>query len=250
MKIILDCREQRLEAALLKKITLFNENPKTIKKSVPISYEKQNLIIGDVHITNDDNELVCIIERKTIKDLLSSLRDGRYNEQSFRLNECELDNKRICYLLEGIPLAENKNVVNGCMISLAINKGFTLLTTKNIDETAHLIIKMCEKIDKSSIKKNYSETVNISKKSKITQDNIHVIMLTQIPNVSMKIAELICSKYFTIKNLLAALEENSECLNNLKYITTNGQERKVSKTAIKNIIDYLLCSTVNKQDKI
>ena len=109
---------------------------------------------------------------------------------------------------------------------------------------------MCEKIDKSSIKKNYSETVNISKKSKITQDNIHVIMLTQIPNVSMKIAELICSKYFTIKNLLAALEENSECLNNLKYITTNGQERKVSKTAIKNIIDYLLCSTVNKQDKI
>ena len=250
MKIILDCREQRLEAALLKKLTLLSDNSKATKNSSAITFEKQNLIIGDIHIINDENDLACIIERKTIKDLLSSLRDGRYNEQSFRLNECELDNKRICYLLEGIPLAENKNIVNGCMISLAINKGFSLLTTKNIDDTAQLIIKICEKIDKSAIKTNYNETVNISKKSKITNKNIHAIMLTQIPNVSMKIAELICSKYSTIKNLIAALEENSQCLNNLKYITNNGQERRVSKTAIKNIIDYLLCSAVNKQDKI
>lgn len=244
MKIILDCREQRLEVSLKKELELYKEkleNQKKAKKEMNIELVTENLIIGDAHILNDQNELICIIERKTIKDLLSSLRDGRYNEQSFRLNECELENKKICYLLEGIPLAENKNTVNGCMISLAINKGFSLLTSKNIDETAQLLVKMCEKVDKSAIKKDYSDAVQISKKSKITRENIHVIMLTQIPNVSMTIAKIVCEKYGSMRELIDALEENPECLSDLKYTNASGQERKVSKTAIKNIVDYLLC---------
>lgn len=244
MKIILDCREQRLEKSLKPALEKYNyknnENSKTKSKNINIDLVVQNLIIGDIHILNDNNELLSIIERKTIKDLLSSLRDGRYKEQSFRLNECELENKRICYLLEGIPLVENKNVVNGCIVSLAINKGFSLLSTKNIDETAELLIKICEKIDNSAIKKDYSEAVHISKKSQTTKDNISEIMLTQIPNVSMNIAKIICEKYGSIKQLLNALEQNSECLNNLKYTNKSGQERKVSKTAIKNIVEYLL----------
>lgn len=246
MKIILDCREQRLEKSLKTILEKYNntnnENLKTKKKNKNINIELvvQNLIIGDIHILNDNNELLSVIERKTIKDLLSSLRDGRYKEQSFRLNECELENKRICYLLEGIPLAENKSVVNGCMVSLAINKGFSLLSTKNIDETAELLIKMCEKIDNSAIKKDYSEAVHISKKSHTTKENISEIMLTQIPNVSMNIAKIVCEKYNTIKELIKALEESRDCLNNLKYTNKSGQERKVSKTAIKNIVEYLL----------
>ena len=243
MKIILDCREQRLEKSLRTALDKYQskiENIKSKTKRVSIDLVVQNLIIGDIHILNDNDQLLSIIERKTIKDLLSSLRDGRYKEQSFRLNECELENKRICYLLEGIPLAENKNVVNGCIISLAINKGFSLLSSKNIDETAELLIKLCEKIDNSAIEKEYSEAVHISKKAQTTKDNISVIMLTQIPNVSMNIAKLVCEKYKTIKQLIKALEENQECLNDLKYTNKSGQERKVSKTAIKNIIDFLL----------
>lgn len=244
MKIILDCREQRLEKSLkiaLEKYENKNtENIKIKKKSIAIELVVKNLIIGDIHILNDKDELLSIIERKTIKDLLSSLRDGRYNEQSFRLNECELENKRICYLLEGIPLTENKNVVNGCMVSLAINKGFSLLSTKNIDETAGLLIKICEKIDNSAIKKEYSDAVHITKKSQTTKDNISMIMLTQIPNVSMNISKIVCEKYKSIKQLIDALDENKDCLNDLKYVNKSGQERKVSKTAIKNITDFLL----------
>ena len=246
MKIILDCREQRLEKSLKTALEKYknkhHENLHTKRKSnnVDIELIVQNLIIGDIHILNDNDELLSIIERKTIKDLLSSLRDGRYKEQSFRLNECELENKRICYLLEGIPLAENKNVVNGCIVSLAINKGFSLLSTKNIDETAELLIKICEKIDNSAIKTDYSEAVHIRKKSQTTKDNISEIMLSQIPNVSMNIAKIVCEQYNTIKKLLNALDENRDCLNNLKYTNKSGQERKVSKTAIKNIVDYLL----------
>jgi ERCC4-type nuclease len=244
MKIILDCREQRLEKSLKSALEKYEnkntESTKVKKKGIAIELVVKNLTIGDIHILNDNDELLSIIERKTIKDLLSSLRDGRYNEQSFRLNQCELENKRICYLLEGIPLAENKNVVNGCMVSLAINKGFSLLSTKNVDETAALLIKICEKIDNSAIKKDYSDAVHISKKSQTTKNNINSIMLTQIPNVSMNISKIVCEKYGTIRQLLKALEDDENCLNSLKYTNSSGQERKVSKTAIKNIVDYLL----------
>ena len=42
-----------------------------------------------------------IIERKTLNDLASSLRDGRYREQSYRLNGTNIHNHNIVYLIEG-----------------------------------------------------------------------------------------------------------------------------------------------------
>jgi crossover junction endonuclease MUS81 len=40
-----------------------------------------------------------IVERKNVIDLASSLDDGRYKEQKFRLNKCGIRNK--IYLVEG-----------------------------------------------------------------------------------------------------------------------------------------------------
>ena len=59
-------------------------------KNLVIKFE--TLPIGDIIIC-DDNEAKpgepvekLIIERKSISDLLSSIKDGRYEEQSYRLN--------------------------------------------------------------------------------------------------------------------------------------------------------------------
>ena len=59
------------------------------------------LNLGDILVKNDDEELL-LIERKTIADLLSSIKDGRYAEQSLRLYNNELPNNRIVYLVEGV----------------------------------------------------------------------------------------------------------------------------------------------------
>jgi len=45
--------------------------------------EVKNLDIGDIIIYNGSYKL--IIERKTINDLVSSIKDGRYREQKMRL---------------------------------------------------------------------------------------------------------------------------------------------------------------------
>jgi uncharacterized protein YdcH (DUF465 family) len=65
-------------------------------------------------------------------------------------------------------------------------------------------------------------------------------MLMQIPNVSLAIATKIFTQYASLKSLIAALEENPLCLNDMKITNTKGQERRISKTAIKNIVEFLL----------
>ena len=60
----------------------------------------ENLPLGDIIICNDDGKEKVIIERKSLADLAASIRDGRYKEQSFRLNQCELPNHHIYYLIE------------------------------------------------------------------------------------------------------------------------------------------------------
>ena len=44
---------------------------------------------------------LLIIERKSLNDLASSIKDGRYAEQSFRLSNIEHHNHNIVYLIEG-----------------------------------------------------------------------------------------------------------------------------------------------------
>ena len=63
-----------------------------------ISFVKKTLQVGDIQIRKDD-EIIAILERKSISDLLCSLKDGRYSEQKSRL----LSSKSILkgYILEG-----------------------------------------------------------------------------------------------------------------------------------------------------
>ncbi len=50
-------------------------------KNLVVKFE--TLPIGDIIICDDKEEKI-IIERKSISDLLASIKDGRYEEQSYR----------------------------------------------------------------------------------------------------------------------------------------------------------------------
>jgi ERCC4-type nuclease len=91
MKIKIDTRESKLFNEINKKN--IPENCTVIKKTMPL---------GDIIIANDDDLEILIIERKTLRDLAASIKDGRYTEQSFRLNNCNCHNHNIIYLIEGL----------------------------------------------------------------------------------------------------------------------------------------------------
>jgi ERCC4-type nuclease len=259
MKIVVDNREH----SLIKLLKALNND---YEYNIPIVVEKMDL--GDIAIHFDDEEII-LMERKKLSDLASSIRDGRYKEQSYRLNGNSLHNHNIMYIIEGNICRYNgkfskvkPETLYVSMFCLQYFKGFSVFRTMDVTETAEYILRITNKLRREKEKygfyhskfvdkpKSYTNVVKKVKKDNITPDNIGAILLSQIPGVSSKTAEIIINKYQTILNLLQCLEKNNNCLNDLTYKTSKGQDRRISQTAIKNIIQYLLCkkSSVIKID--
>jgi ERCC4-type nuclease len=148
MFIKVDSREKDLVTKMtyyISSIPAFR-NLKVITESLPI---------GDIIISNN-NEDILIIERKTIIDLLSSIKDGRYEEQSYRLNGTPLHNHNIMYVIEGDVNKMNmfretkfeKLTLYSAIFSLNYYKGFSAIRTFTLDETALFICNCTSKLMK------------------------------------------------------------------------------------------------------
>ena len=79
-----------------------------------------------------DEEEIIIIERgegKTISDLTASIKDGRYKEQSYRLDGYSIHNHNIIYLIEGNlnRASFDKKTIYSSMFSIGYCKGFSSL---------------------------------------------------------------------------------------------------------------------------
>jgi len=246
----------------------------------------ETLPLGDIILENAGSEKL-IIERKSLRDLGASIKDGRYNEQSYRLNGMEIPNHNIIYLIEGDINKINKFVdktdkitIFSAIFSLNYYKGFSVIRTMNMEETALFIcntanklrkgeaekkfpyyqmqnfkkveqnnestneetqaIQTCTKVEDSD-EKDYVGVVKKVKKENITPQNIDEIMLSQIPGVSSTTAIAIIKEFQSICNLIKQLEEKgADSLKNISYTTTKGQSRKINKTSVANIAKFLL----------
>jgi ERCC4-type nuclease len=261
MIIKLDIRETELELAFATACGLD-------KSYNNITIEKENLPIGDIIIYTDEGKELAIIERKTLQDLAASIRDGRYNEQSYRLNNCKLHNHAIYYLIEGDinrfrPSKYGKNPVTkkalmSAMTSISFFKGFSLLRTNNVNETAETILQMTDKIsrttkgsffyanDDNSTDSNYLAVSKRVKKDNITKDNIGAIMISQIPGVSTNSASAIMDKYKTLDALILAMKKDHNSLREIVTKTKTGKSRKLSKRCTANIYNFLLGNIVQE----
>ena len=56
---------------------------------------KLQLPVGDVILEDNSGNTILIFERKTLYDLAASIKDGRYNEQSFRLDKEKMHNQLV-----------------------------------------------------------------------------------------------------------------------------------------------------------
>jgi ERCC4-type nuclease len=244
----------------------------------------ETLPLGDIILENEGSEKL-VIERKSLRDLGASIKDGRYEEQSYRLNGLEMPNHNIIYLIEGdinrinkFTDKTDKLTIFSAIFSLNYYKGFSVIRTMNIEETALFIcnsankLRKCESENKkayySPVAKNVERPktenpVNISdeetldhssskidsyvsvikkvKKENITPQNIDEIMLCQIPGISSTTAVAIVNEFKSIYCLTKQLEEKGvECLQNITYVTTKNQTRKINKTSLANLAKFLL----------
>ena len=120
--------------------------------------KKEQLHIGDIVFEDKMGKQVLIIERKTLYDLAASIKDGRYNEQSFRLDKEAIHNHNIVYIIEGDIERYNekrgrisKKILISSMFSLLYYKGFSVFRTNSICETADVVVFFADKYDKTTV---------------------------------------------------------------------------------------------------
>lgn len=240
------------------RLIIDNREPKEIITIIQSRIENislENLELGDYIIENSDNQPVMIFERKSLSDLIASIKDGRYNEQSLRLSECNVNKRNIYYIIEGNTMnfcnrqnETNQKMLFSSMLSISSKKGFSLLNTTGFIETAEFIIRFYNKVssekplqqdqlENTEIK--YSNVIKTSKKANITKNNINEIMISQIPGISSVVAGAIMEKYSNIINLVNSLKNDPNCLDNFK-ISSNNKERKIGKNVIIALKEYLL----------
>jgi len=254
MIVKVDFRETELLQVMMKVVSSY-EN---------IKIETSNLPLGDIIICDEQENEKMLIERKTLNDLAASIRDGRYNEQSFRLNNTNIHNHNIFYLIEGnihtyksskhgrpIP----KESLISSLTSISFVKGFSIYRSLDVIESAMWIIQTCHKLSKITEPSYYSSNNDITptddsdyvdvskrvKKENITKENIGAIMLSQIPSVSTGAAKAtIMEVYKSVDNLIVNIKQDSASLDVISITTKTDKQRKISKTCINNIYKYLL----------
>jgi len=191
--IKVDFREKELIALL--QLKMMND---AVNSNSNIKLKVDNLKIGDiafVEIDVNENEIgeeLVLFERKSLNDLASSIKDGRYAEQSFRLDGYQaVPNHNIVYLIEG-DLSKyrenkytriNKKTLLSSMFSILYYKGFSVVRTMNVLETCDLVSSWADKLEremdgkKSSvkIKKSYYVSVHPQHVSAaISRENVNV----------------------------------------------------------------------------
>ena len=156
----MDVRERDLIARL--SFLMAAKNPHQIQTS------NSNLALGDIvlsmssSISNADakdtnqTELV-IIERKSVADLMASIKDGRYDEQAYRLSGLQsCPNHNIIYLIEGPARFKNetdRTIFHSAIFSIIYYKGFSVIHSTSLDDTAFIIWNMTNKIHREQAKK-------------------------------------------------------------------------------------------------
>jgi crossover junction endonuclease MUS81 len=261
MKLIIDEREA----------SIFDKCPSTEK----IQVTKQVLPLGDMIIRSNEDRDILIIERKSLQDLLASIKDGRYEEQSYRLRySAGIPMHNIIYVIEGVFAQlhnpADKRTIFSAMTSLNVFKGFSVIRTSCLQETAEWLMALADKVERDmTVKKlaphykisasvindesvtqeeepvaesqptNYCSVVKKVKKDNVTMENMGEIILCQIPGVSSVSAVAIMKHFRSISHLIDSLKTDANCLDAITC-DNSGKARKMSKPMVKNIRDYLL----------
>jgi len=157
-------------------------------KSVGLNIEMKTLPIGDYIVAPE-----TVVERKSIRDLMSSVFDGRLFDQCSRLKE------HFAFpiiLVEGNvdeieDITDNPLIFYGALSTVAINFKIPIIPTPNATHTAKLLVSLCSRKDAPKgpfLKK-------IKKSSDLQKQQLSV--LCSLPGIGEKFAVRMLEKFGT-----------------------------------------------------
>lgn len=208
----------------------------------------RNLAVGDVQIEDADGLPICIVERKTLLDLASSLNDGRYKEQAHRISSSGLPADRVFYLIEGRldlykPVRYGRPItidtLRAVICSLQTSKGFGVHLASTTDESVAWLQALRKQLSKRSDAgpKTYADVAHHTPSAMVTRSNIEAIMLSCIPGLSAQAASDLLGNTGGLRALLQKIRTDPDSLIGIKLST--GSKRAISKTVIRRVCELL-----------
>ena len=144
------------------------------------------------------------IEVKTCNDFVSSITDQRILNQARELkNHYEkpliiIQGNSEDYALRNI----HPNAIRGMIAAITIDYGIPLISTKNEEETAELLITIAKREQDGG----HKETQSHSRKP-LTTKELQEYVVSALPGVETKIAKALLKEFKTVKNVINASEE-------------------------------------------
>ena len=157
-------------------------------KSIGMNIEMKTLPIGDYIVAPE-----TIVERKSIRDLMASIFDGRLFDQCTRLKE---HFEHPIVLMEGNvdeieEITENPMIFYGALSTVVLDFNIPVIPTPSAAHTAKLLVSMCSRKDAPQgpyLKK-------IKKSSDLGKQQLSV--LCSLPGVGDKFAVRLLTKFGT-----------------------------------------------------
>ncbi len=157
-------------------------------KSVGLNVEMKTLPIGDYIVAPE-----TVVERKSVRDLMSSVFDGRLFDQCSRLKE---HFEHPVVLVEGNvdeieEITDNPLIFYGAISTVALDFKIPIIPTPNATHTAKLLVSMCSKKDSP----NGPYMKKIKKSSDLQRQQLSV--LCSLPGIGEKFAIRMLEKFGT-----------------------------------------------------
>ena len=203
-----------------------------------INYEIKQITVGDYIVLDPNNNIMAVIERKSLDDFGASIIDGRTQNKDKLIELREKTNCRIIYIIEGPEYPKLHQIfgrvkykaIQSSIFHLMINDGVSVINTKSTLHTAitlhsfiksmeTLIIKnkkVCEIPDNTHVdnthvigsSQNIENAINeknsvdlISKKFVKSDNEILREMWSKFSNITIQSSDEY-SKYFTLADII------------------------------------------------
>lgn len=199
-----------------------------------IKAKVERITVGDYAFVYK-GKVIVIVERKSLADLASSIKDGRMENNNKLLEAQKKHGCQILYIVEGsaYPNLESKigrmpyKCLQGKLDSLLFRHNIKIIWTKDCEHTAKRLAGLCvtfTKFAKDGVFGTFDESDKpkgafdkvIKPKHKVNLDQVHLQMLTKIAGVSYKTA-MAALQYYTVIQLLTGQTTETACYN-LTYI--------------------------------
>jgi len=195
----------------------------------------QNLEVGDIMVSIEGGQPLLVLERKSLSDLASSNRDGRYREQRARLLSVKGQGVAIAYVIEigsGWSNELNKaytmsrvleSTLYSIVIRLQLRYGISVFQTRDTQNTVSLLLQLCKMLEEDNevfslssgivadatvAAANYTEALSAQKSANRNMKRPAAGMLCSLPGIGAKMSESILDACDgTLEGLMKKTEE-------------------------------------------